>query len=584
MRAPTSPAFALIPLALAGLAFGAAAPAARAVPAAGAGGSITLSIVSTTDIHGFVWPVRDRGSLALFAGYVNNLRAARAADGGAVLLVDAGDTYQGGVESNLSEGALLVDAFNAMGYAAAAIGNHEFDFGALDGPGAREDPAADPQGAIKARAAQARYPMLAANLLDAATGRRVEWPNVRPSTLIELAGIKVGLVGVMTATGLRSTIAANVVGLDLAPMASTIASEAKSLRSAGANLVVVVAHGGGGCSRFDDPTDLSSCEQDSEIFQVARALPSGLVNVIAAGHTHDAVAHVVNGIAIVQAYPLGRAFARADVAIDSDTHRVTNVRPFPPREICAYQRPDSAACEDAASRAPLARYEGRTVQRDQAIVDAMAPALARVRRIQAARLGVVLDAPLQRTGGHESALGNLFADALRGGTGADVALSSSVRGMRADLAAGPLTFGALYDVFPFDNRLRRVQLTGAGLRRLAADQIATGRTGTFGVSGVRIQTECDSDGIRAAIARPNGVSVRDEEMLTLVTVEPPVPGPVFASLQPPERRDASAAPLVREIVEDWLRSRSGRLRREEFSDARQPRWNHSQMAGTCLAR
>src|SRR5689334_9853281 len=60
-----------------------------------------LSIVGTTDLHGFYMERDGRGGLALFAGYVNNLRAARAADGGAVLLLDAGDAFQGGVDSNL---------------------------------------------------------------------------------------------------------------------------------------------------------------------------------------------------------------------------------------------------------------------------------------------------------------------------------------------------------------------------------------------------------------------------------------------------------------------------------------------------
>src|SRR5215216_3166437 len=91
---------------------------------------ITLSIVGTSDLHGFVFANQGRGGLAVLGGYVRNLRAARAADGGAVLLIDAGDTYQGGIESNLSEGALVVDAYNALGYTAAAIGNHDFEFGA----------------------------------------------------------------------------------------------------------------------------------------------------------------------------------------------------------------------------------------------------------------------------------------------------------------------------------------------------------------------------------------------------------------------------------------------------------------------
>ena len=190
---------------------------------------LTLSIVGTSDLHGAAFPRNGLGGLPLLTGYVNNLRAARASDGGAVLLIDSGDTFQGGVESNLSEGALIVDAYNAMGYTAQAIGNHDFDFGSVDSPTARQLPG-DLRGALKARAAQARYPFLAANVIDAATGRPVEWPNVWPSRLLEIAGVKVGLVGVMTIDALRSTLAANVQGLRIAPLAPTIAAEASKLR------------------------------------------------------------------------------------------------------------------------------------------------------------------------------------------------------------------------------------------------------------------------------------------------------------------------------------------------------------------
>ncbi len=91
--------------------------------------TVTFSIVGTTDLHGNVFGGNGRGGLELLGGYLDNLHAARAADGGAVLLIDAGDTYQAGIESDLSEGAIVVDAYNALGYTAAVIGNHEFDFG-----------------------------------------------------------------------------------------------------------------------------------------------------------------------------------------------------------------------------------------------------------------------------------------------------------------------------------------------------------------------------------------------------------------------------------------------------------------------
>ena len=295
--------------------------------------------------------------MPLLAGYVNNLRAARRSDGGAVLLIDSGDTFQGDVESNLSEGALVVDAYNAMGYTAEAIGNHDFDFGSVDTPAARQSPG-DLRGALKARAAQARYPFLAANLIDEATGRTVEWPNVRPSVLVDAAGIKVGIVGVMTIDALQSTIAANVQGLRIAPLAPAIAANASTLRAAGADIVIVAAHAGGRCERFDQPADLSSCEPESEIFRVANSLPRGLVDVIAAGHTHGGLGHQVNGIAIIQPFSRGQSFGRVDLVLDRRTRHVVRAQPFAPRQIVP------------------AEYEGKAVVSDPAIVQAMAPALA----------------------------------------------------------------------------------------------------------------------------------------------------------------------------------------------------------------
>lgn len=535
-----------------------------------------------------MFPRNDRGGLALLAGYVNNLRAAREADGGAVVLVDAGDTFQGGIESDLSEGALVVDAYNAMGYAAAAIGNHEFDFGAADLPGARQDQDADPRGALKARAAQASYPFLAANLMDDETGQPVAWPNVRPSVVIERAGIRIGLIGVMTAGGLRATLQANVRGLHLAPLVPTIVEEARRLRSKGADVVLAVAHAGGGCSTFDDPSDLSSCDRASEIFRVAGELPAGLVDAIAAGHTHDGLAHVVGGIAIVQAHALGRAFGRVDVIVDRRSRRVVDVRPFAPREVCAYQAPGSTACEARASSAPAARYEGRSVEADPNVIASMEKALTDVRSLQATPLGVTLGTPLPRSGGDESPLGNLFADALREAAGpADVAINNNARGgLRADLPAGPLTFGGLYDVFPFDNRLVRLRLSGAELKRIFAEEMQRGRIGALGVSGVRVSGTCDAGGVRVDVTRFDGRPLADADMLTLVVMDSLASGPVFASVAPPGGfAQATVAPLVREVVEDWLRSRRGLLSERQFVDPDLPRWRYSGPAPSpCLSR
>src|SRR5215212_973014 len=110
--------------------------------------TLTISVVATSDLHGTVLPRGDRGGLALLGGYVRNLRRARARDGGGVLLVNSGDMFQGTLESNLNEGAAVVDAYNRLGYAAAAVGNHEFDYGPVGPDETAQPPGQDPRGAL----------------------------------------------------------------------------------------------------------------------------------------------------------------------------------------------------------------------------------------------------------------------------------------------------------------------------------------------------------------------------------------------------------------------------------------------------
>jgi 5'-nucleotidase len=529
---------------------------------------VTLSIIGTSDLHGAAFPRNGGpGGLPLLAGYVNNLRAARAADEGAVLLIDSGDTFQGEVESNLSEGALIVDAYNAMGYTAEAIGNHDFDFGAVDSPTARQLPG-DLRGALKARAAQARYPFLAANLIDEATGRPVEWRNVRPSALVEAAGIKVGVVGVMTIDALRSTLAANVQGLRIAPLGPAIAASASQLRAAGAEVVVVAAHAGGRCEQFDGPADLSSCESESEIFRVARSLPRGLVDVIAAGHTHGGLAHLVEGIGIIQPFSRGQSFGRVDIVVDRRTRRVVRTQPFAPHPIVP------------------ALYEGQAVTNDRAIVHAMAAALQRVHALQARALGVSLEAPIQRGGTLGSPLGNLLAEALRAAVpGADVAaVNNAARGLWADLPDGPLTFGRLYGVFPFDNRIARVTLSGAELGRWMAGEIRQGRRGSLGISGLDVRVGCQADGLHVDLFRGAG-RIQDDDRLLAVTIGAPTPSGSLASPAPLGGvGPIGNAPVVREVVEDWFRG-LGPAAKRQLDDAthRSPAFADAQIVD-CVAR
>ena len=570
----------LIPL-LAALALGCTSGAQRAsiaAPPPPVAQPITLSIVGTNDLHGGILQRGDRGGLALLGGYVANLRAARAKDGGAVLLIDAGDMFQGTLESNLTEGSSVVAAYNRLGYAAAAIGNHEFDFGPVGPLSTPQRPADDPRGALKARAAQASFPFLAANLIDDAAGRPVAYRNVRPSTIVTVAGVKVGIVGVMTLRALSVTIAANVRGLVVAPLAATIDAEARRLRADGASVVVVAAHAGGRCTEFANPRDLASCDQSNEIFPVVRALSPGLVDVIVAGHVHAPIAHQVDAVAISAAYSGGRAFGRVDLIVDRTTKQVLDRRSFAPRDLCARVDPGTSRCDPegaSASRVP-ADYEGGPVTPDKAIEQAIAGGVRAAAAQKAMPVGITLATPIRLGAGGESALGNLVEDAyLAAMPGADLVINNSQGAIRADLPAGPLTYGAVFEVMPFDNRLIAFHLSGVDIRRMATAWVRDRLPALPGLAGLRARVSCKGSALDVTLLRPDNVPVRDDERLLVATPDFVATGGdrIFESIMPPDgfavERDAGP---VRDVIVEALRRRGGILREDHLIDPANPDW------------
>jgi 5'-nucleotidase len=478
-------------------------PAARAA-APVAPRRVTITVIGTSDLHGHI------DMLPILAGYLANLRSVRAP--GSVVLLDGGDMFQGTLESNLNEGAAVVQAYNRLGYTAVAIGNHEFDFGPA---GERVTPSAagdDPRGALRARAAEARFPFLAANLIDQATHQPVSWPNVKPSILIEREGVKIGVIGIATEDTPHTTMARNFDGLSIAPLAATITSRAAALRQEGAQLVFVTAHAGGRCRDLQNPTDLASCEPDHEMFRVARELPPGTVDVIVGGHTHSGVAHEVNGIAFVQSFANGVGFGRVDLVVEPGGRGFVERRIHPTRFLCGSddRHPTAAGC-------PPGEYEGKPVQPDAELVALMGTYEATARQVRDASLGVTVDQPIKRSRPEESALGNLFVDLMRvARPDADVAITNG-GGLRADIPAGPLTYGRLHTAMPFDNRFARMSLTGAQLRRIVTGNLQK-ESGIFLVSGVRVTARCKGAALDVVLRRERGGKiVRDADRLTIVT-------------------------------------------------------------------
>ena len=498
---------------------------------------VTITVIGTNDLHGHL------RSLPVLAGYLRILRGLRQEDGGLVLL-DGGDMFQGTIESNLGEGAPVIEAYGVLGYDAATIGNHEFDYGPEGEASTPRSPADDPRGALLARARQARFPLLSANLLSA-DGAPIDWEHVVPSVLFERGGIGVGVIGVTTEHTLTTTNSANVRDLRMAPLAAAIEREAAALRSRGADIVLVAAHAGGVCERFDDPHDLSSCDPSEEIFEVARALPARAVDAIVGGHTHAGVAHVVNEIPIIESHSYGRAFGRVDLMVDPE-RGVIGSHVHPPRALCAEGSIAGGDCLPGT-------YEGREVALDARVAEVIAPALEHARAAQERPLGVVLEASVTASYGSESPLGNLFTDLMRAARpGADVAITNG-GGLRADLPAGPLTYGALYQASPFDNRFALVRMSVRELAAILRENLE-GTGGFFSVSGVRVEAACAGGALDVRILDERGRPLAPARELTVAMTDYlATSGEGALGALPRDRvttedqdvRDAMAAELVR---------------------------------------
>jgi 2',3'-cyclic-nucleotide 2'-phosphodiesterase (5'-nucleotidase family) len=399
-------------------------------------GTRFLRIIGTNDFHGALEPRPDangvrRGGAAYVAAAIDRARN-ECVPRCQVLLLDAGDMFQGTPASNLSFGRPVVDYYNRMGYAASALGNHEFDWG-VD--------------TLRARMRQAKYEILGANVRYR-NGRDVDWiPN---DTIVTRGRTKIGIIGISTVSTPTTTRASNVVGLRFDDPAPIVDSIAPALRKRGANFVIVIAHAGASCQQ----AGTSACS--GEIVDFARKLTTK-VDAIVSGHSHTLINTQINGIPVVQARSSGRAIDVLDIALDTTI------------------------------KVPV-RHEVREMAVDTlrpvAVIDSIVQrAVARVAPIVNRHIATI-PTTLARQG-DQYPLGNLIADAQRWAGRGDVAIMNN-GGIRTDLRAGEATYGSLFEIQPFGNVLYSLRMTGAQLRGLLEAMV--GKSGINDhVSGLTIK-------------------------------------------------------------------------------------------------
>ena len=519
------------------------APTPHAAAPQGSARTVTITIIGTNDLHGHIAPdARGQGGVALLGGYIANVRAARARDGGGVLLLDGGDLFQGTLESNLNEGAAVFAAYSALGYDAAAIGNHEFDFGP-PGPRVTAGAEEDPRGALRARCDEVSFPLLTANIIDESTGQPLAGSShgrIIPSVMREVAGVKFGVVGVATTDTPTSTTVANFRGLRLMPLAEAIDREVVRLRAAGARVIVVASHAGL-CRKVDDVESVQHSDS-GEIVDVLRQVKER-VDVVVAGHTHAGAVLRVGNTVITEAWKYGRGFGRVDVVYDRSRDEVVHLELYQPRFIRSGDT-----------------YEGVLVEPDPRVNAVIAPYVAAAAEKRARRLGVRVLSPVRKSYDVESPFGNLSADLMRAARPEADVIVTNGGGLRKDLSTGDLTYGELFEAFPFDNFFARISVRGAELRRIFEANLATER-GILTMAGMRLEARCDGARLDVRLLRDDGRLVTDDEQLVMVTSDFLASGGMDGALKSidPTQVIIEEGNLIREAMIAELSRRGGTI-------------------------
>ena len=456
-----------------------------------------LSIAAWNDVHGQLGPdeVQVDATRVLAGGVIamaDQLAWIRAT-GDAVVVLDAGDLFTGPIDSTLAEGAPIIDAYNAMGVDAAAIGNHEFDFGPVGyarvtaAPNLGDEAGPDgPRGALFARMSSARFPFLSANL-HRGDGKPLAWPNERASTHIARGGFDVGVVGYTTIETPITTLKPNVAGLDFATNAAAlVAAEVRALRAAGAFPVVLLAHAsleGELPQRLDDPADPDGARRVGELATLLDGMPvADRPDVIVGGHRHQWMLGRVRGVPIVSADQHGVGLARIRYCrSDGGAPRLERID----RHVAMASSPPSSELGRAVAAA-VAPWQ-KQVSAEADVVVATLPHLCAFRALNGTALAEQ----------NARAIAEQASAAAPPPPGVPIVAVVNSGSLRAPLRAGALRFREIFATAPFENGVAICATTRGGLARVISNSVRSAEALerlTFGIAGAKVTLARAKDG------------------------------------------------------------------------------------------
>ena len=436
-----------------------------------------IVILHTNDIESVYEPIqavwRDDieliGGISHLASLIDDVRASEDIS----FLVDAGDIYTGAL-SKKTKGKLPFDLYNAMGYDALNIGNHEFEYNW------------EPLVEIIPRA---NFPVLNANIFIEKTGELI----AQPYAVLEKSGVKIGVIGVMGIDAFYNTMAPfHRTGLSIKDPTETAQYWADKIRDS-VDMIVVLTHQNKTApmqtNKESDPSVQRGFDEDYAMAGKLRG-----VHAIYGGHSDNGlmqpVVHPETGTIIGLTFGQGMHLGYTKFMINTNTNDVTFIDGY----LIPVDSKKYKAKEETSKL--IAEYRKQYPELSEVIASMKEASM--------------------RLYNNESTIGNLLTDIMRKAANSDIAFLNS-GAIRADLNAGRVTLEQLINVYPFPDTLSIVELTGAEIRKLIEYSL-TLPYGIGQISGLKIEFDSSKPAMQRLIEVYVGdLALIDSKTYTIAT-------------------------------------------------------------------
>ncbi len=265
----------------------------------------SIHLYSLNDYHGSVYQTDEESGLSELTYYLNELNRTNEENGDKSLFMLSGDNYSGTLESNYNEGELLSKAFNKMNVSYSAIGNHEFDYFNTNW----NDELYKLEGV-------AGMQFLSANLVDKETQEILPFADpyaIEPITVDGVGTVNIGVLGLSTLETIKSGNPNVTLGLEVKDPAETAREYIPQMREEGADVVIALTH-------IPSVQEESSVIIGEEINDLASV--EG-IDAIFSAHSHEIVDGEINGVPIVQAGTKGSGLSEIKIDIEKDKNDIS---------------------------------------------------------------------------------------------------------------------------------------------------------------------------------------------------------------------------------------------------------------------